>query len=67
MMEIKVTDKVKSACEATEETVKLINKPVKRPKVLVVRPRTIRGSRRQFKRNDPCPCGSGAKFKGCCG
>ncbi|ENE0235650.1 SEC-C domain-containing protein, partial [Escherichia coli] len=23
--------------------------------------------RPQFGRNDPCPCGSGKKFKKCCG
>jgi SEC-C motif-containing protein len=27
----------------------------------------IDGSRPQFGRNDPCPCGSGKKFKKCCG
>ncbi|MGS6556481.1 SEC-C metal-binding domain-containing protein, partial [Escherichia coli] len=25
------------------------------------------GTRPQFGRNDPCPCGSGKKFKKCCG
>lgn len=25
------------------------------------------GSRRKFGRNDPCPCGSGRKYKRCCG
>ncbi|WP_175418759.1 SEC-C metal-binding domain-containing protein, partial [Escherichia coli] len=24
-------------------------------------------TRPQFGRNDPCPCGSGKKFKKCCG
>ena len=27
----------------------------------------IDGTRPQFGRNDPCPCGSGKKFKKCCG
>ncbi|UXY13093.1 YchJ family protein [Kosakonia sp. ML.JS2a] len=27
----------------------------------------IDGARPQFGRNDPCPCGSGKKFKKCCG
>lgn len=27
----------------------------------------IDGVRPQFSRNDPCPCGSGKKFKKCCG
>lgn len=27
----------------------------------------IDGTRPQFGRNDPCPCGSGQKFKKCCG
>ena len=27
----------------------------------------VRQSGRQIKRNDPCPCGSGRKFKECCG
>ncbi|WP_035885485.1 YchJ family protein [Siccibacter turicensis] len=27
----------------------------------------VDGTRPQFGRNDPCPCGSGKKFKKCCG
>jgi len=27
----------------------------------------INGQRPVFGRNDPCPCGSGKKFKKCCG
>ncbi|EAX7120348.1 hypothetical protein AIW16_22500, partial [Salmonella enterica] len=27
----------------------------------------IDGTRPQLGRNDPCPCGSGKKFKKCCG
>ncbi|WP_187439378.1 SEC-C metal-binding domain-containing protein, partial [Escherichia coli] len=27
----------------------------------------IDGTRPLFGRNDPCPCGSGKKFKKCCG
>lgn len=27
----------------------------------------VDGARPQFGRNDPCPCGSGKKFKKCCG
>ncbi|UNB77983.1 SEC-C domain-containing protein [Escherichia coli] len=27
----------------------------------------IDGTRPQICRNDPCPCGSGKKFKKCCG
>ncbi|MGD9723094.1 MAG: DUF1186 domain-containing protein [Pirellulales bacterium] len=30
-------------------------------------PDTIRNERRHIGRNDPCPCGSGKKFKKCCG
>ena len=25
------------------------------------------GMRRRYTRNDPCPCGSGKKYKQCCG
>ena len=31
------------------------------------RPKPIIGSSRDVGRNDPCPCGSGKKFKKCCG
>ncbi|HLD36107.1 MAG TPA: SEC-C metal-binding domain-containing protein, partial [Planctomycetota bacterium] len=33
----------------------------------VERPKPIIGSSRDIGRNDPCPCGSGKKFKKCCG
>jgi len=29
-------------------------------------PETIRKSAKQPSRNDPCPCGSGKKYKQCC-
>jgi preprotein translocase subunit SecA len=29
-------------------------------------PRTIPGSNRRVGRNEPCPCGSGKKYKQCC-
>jgi uncharacterized protein len=32
-----------------------------------VRPPTIHGSPGKIGRNDPCPCGSGKKYKKCCG
>ena len=31
------------------------------------RPTPIDSEARRFGRNDPCPCGSGKKFKACCG
>jgi len=31
------------------------------------RPRTIRREKPKIGRNDPCPCGSGKKYKHCCG
>ncbi|MBI5779330.1 MAG: preprotein translocase subunit SecA [Planctomycetes bacterium] len=33
----------------------------------VERPKPIIGSSKETGRNDPCPCGSGKKFKKCCG
>jgi len=30
-------------------------------------PVTIRRSEKKVGRNDPCPCGSGKKYKKCCG
>ncbi|MBO0798476.1 MAG: SEC-C domain-containing protein [Blastocatellia bacterium] len=27
----------------------------------------LSGSKQKIGRNDPCPCGSGKKFKKCCG
>ena len=30
-------------------------------------PKTIRRSQPKVGRNDPCPCGSGRKYKQCCG
>jgi hypothetical protein len=30
-------------------------------------PETVRGEGRRVGRNDPCPCGSGKKYKKCCG
>ncbi|MCL2493664.1 MAG: SEC-C metal-binding domain-containing protein [Clostridiales bacterium] len=31
------------------------------------RPETVRRSGAKVGRNDPCPCGSGKKYKNCCG
>jgi preprotein translocase subunit SecA len=31
------------------------------------RPQTFRREQPKVGRNDPCPCGSGKKFKKCCG
>lgn len=31
------------------------------------RPRTVRRQKEKVGRNDPCPCGSGKKYKKCCG
>ncbi len=39
------------------------NQPVGRP----ARPSTVRRAQPKVGRNDPCPCGSGKKFKKCCG
>jgi preprotein translocase subunit SecA len=33
----------------------------------VERPVTVRREGRKVGRNDPCPCGSGKKYKKCCG
>ncbi|MBL9122991.1 MAG: SEC-C domain-containing protein, partial [Planctomycetaceae bacterium] len=30
-------------------------------------PQTVRNQGPRVGRNDPCPCGSGKKFKKCCG
>ncbi len=40
--------------------------PVPKPMLKISRPRTD-GSSRAIGRNDPCPCGSGKKYKACCG
>ena len=32
-----------------------------------VRPQTVRREARKVGRNEPCPCGSGKKYKKCCG
>ena len=29
--------------------------------------RTIKNTQKKIGRNDPCPCGSGKKYKDCCG
>ncbi len=39
------------------------NQPVGRP----ARPSTVRRDQPKVGRNDPCPCGSGKKYKKCCG
>jgi uncharacterized protein YecA (UPF0149 family) len=31
------------------------------------RPQTVRRDQPKVGRNDPCPCGSGLKYKKCCG
>ena len=31
------------------------------------KPKTIKRESKKVGRNDPCPCGSGKKFKKCCG
>jgi preprotein translocase subunit SecA len=33
----------------------------------VEKPETIRREGKKVGRNDPCPCGSGKKYKKCCG
>jgi hypothetical protein len=38
-----------------------------RPAIPWERPEPIRNTRPRVGRNDPCPCGSGKKFKKCCG
>ena len=36
-------------------------------KVLAAKPKTIRREEPKVQRNDPCPCGSGKKYKNCHG
>ena len=31
------------------------------------KPKTVRRTEKKVGRNDPCPCGSGKKYKNCCG
>ena len=38
----------------------------KRFKQMSVPPTPVQLKNRRVKRNDPCPCGSGEKFKKCC-
>ena len=33
----------------------------------MVKPETVRNTEQAIGRNDPCPCGSGKKYKKCCG
>ncbi len=35
--------------------------------VLIHKPKTVRREGEKAGRNDPCPCGSGKKYKACCG
>jgi preprotein translocase subunit SecA len=42
---------------------KVANQPVGRP----AQPTTVRRTQPKVGRNDPCPCGSGKKYKKCCG
>ena len=47
-----------------------MNSPVKRPRPSVADHRptgTVKNSGNSVGRNDPCPCGSGKKYKNCCG
>jgi preprotein translocase subunit SecA len=37
------------------------------PPVEAPAPQPIRHTGREIGRNDPCPCGSGKKYKKCCG
>ena len=61
-----------------EETIRLIltipiriERPIQREQVL--KPdapnagTTVRNTEKKIGRNDPCPCGSGKKYKNCCG
>ena len=46
-----------------------IEKPVEAPKApkIVIKQVTVRNTEKEVGRNDPCPCGSGKKYKNCCG
>ena len=54
---------------------KVVNQPAKAPKRNIVanatpvdkQSRTVKHTKKQIGRNDPCPCGSGKKYKNCCG
>ena len=53
---------------AMETAAKVSGKPVVAPAVQEVpRRRAARRTGRKVGRNDPCPCGSGKKYKKCCG
>lgn len=53
--------------EKTEPHVVDVKKALLTPETPATNVRAARPSNRKIGRNDPCPCGSGKKFKKCCG
>jgi preprotein translocase subunit SecA len=49
--------------ESRAQQEQVANTPVGQP----ARPSTVRRVQPKVGRNDPCPCGSGKKYKRCCG
>ncbi|MBQ1565441.1 MAG: SEC-C domain-containing protein, partial [Clostridia bacterium] len=45
---------------------KQVAKPVDTPSLDGAKPKVLKRSMK-IGRNDPCPCGSGKKYKNCCG
>ncbi len=58
--EVQGLGQAKSDRQAQEQ---VANQPVGRP----AQPTTVRRTQPKVGRNDPCPCGSGKKYKKCCG
>jgi preprotein translocase subunit SecA len=54
---------VADLAESRAQQEQVANTPVGQP----ARPSTVRRSQPKVGRNDPCPCGSGKKYKRCCG
>jgi preprotein translocase subunit SecA len=54
---------VADLAESHAQQEQVANTPVGQPS----RPATVRRSQPKVGRNDPCPCGSGKKYKRCCG
>ena len=46
---------------------KFVETPNDKPKKTVERKSSIKEVKRKISRNEPCPCGSGKKYKKCCG
>ena len=60
-------DEGPSASEAAARQAAAQGDAMQAPEAVPEKPKTVRRNQPKVGRNDPCPCGSGKKYKKCCG